>query len=380
VTQRQYPGIRFTATSAQVYKRVRGEFRSKRFPLDTPIETLKRERDLLAVESFYGASLFEAHGPSFATDADKYLDLVRSMPSFVDRAFHIGAWAKQFGHLPRAAIDGAAIRRVLEQWQRRGRDDGGALSASSLNKRRTALMSMFSVLDGRGATNPVRDVPKYDERDSEQIRAHDPRLLYRLMARIGRKSWRARRRAFQGGAPQRTSKTRARLRVLLQTGWPAAQLMKLTPSDVDWTPGKESARVSRRHKGKGTRSRRVPLLPGAVIALRAFAKADAWGKFSTSAMHKSLRRARDDENRWRARFRKPPIAHVRPYDFRHTFGTEIARVLTDERAIGEFMLHSTPSQTRRYTEAATTSRLERARAALVDADFALATSGNFRRP
>lgn len=346
------PGIRRTPASWQVFAKVRGEFRSKCFPLDTGTLELKRQRDLLKTESYYGRLLDAAHGPGFAAEAKSYKALVTGMPSYRDRAYEVDAWARAFGDRPRATITGRDIRAVLERWRLDGRADGtGGLSLSSLNRRRTSLMALWTALDGRSAANPVKDVPPYTEHQNEQVRAQDPRILYRLIARVGRR--------------RPPSKTRARLRLMLWTGWPQKQVMALRPADIDWTPGREAARVSGRRKGKGSPPRTVPLLPGAVRALRAFEAAEAWGPFSTSAMHSSMARAVAEENAWRARLSKPPIAPVRPYDLRHTFGSELAKRLTDERAIQEFMLHRTPQQTRRYTESATAERLERARRELV---------------
>jgi integrase len=59
----------------------------------------------------------------------------------------------------------------------------------------------------------------------------------------------------------------------------------------------------------------------------------------------------------------PPLK-VRPYDLRHTFLTWLAHRITDERALQALALHSRIEQTRRYTEAATQGRIERALAPL----------------
>lgn len=353
------PGIRRTGSGWQVFARVRGRFVSEHFPPQTDLSALKAARERLIAQYKHGLVIpGYTDGPGFAADAQEYLDLVRTMPSYDDRAYEIGEWAKVFGRTPRSQITGRDIRRVLERWRKTGSATGGPLSPSSLNRRRTALMSLWTTLDGRSAVNPVRDVPPFPERSSEQIRAVDPRVLYRVIARVGRSAWKSRRPEFQGTRRSAT-KTRARLRLMLWTGWPQTQIMRLTPADIDWK--QEAVRVSARRKGKGTRPRWVPLFPGAVIALRAFVAAEAWGPFSTSGMHKAFQRALAEENAHRARYRKPAV-HARPYDLRHTALTEMARAITDERALQELALHSSPFQTRRYTEGATADRLLRARA------------------
>jgi integrase len=285
------------------------------------------------------------------------------MRSAVDRIYEIACWAEAFKGRTRASITAADIRRVLEQWRRTGRQDGhGGLALSSLNRRRTSLMGLYTALDGRAAPNPVRDVPKYDESGNQEIRAADPRLLYRIIARVGRRKWKARRWRRKGTNPkaQRVSKTRARLRLMLWTGWPQAQIMRLTLGDYD--KAHQTVWIGRRRKGKGAKGRRVPLMgPGAVRAMQAFIAAHAFGEFSTSAMHSAFARAVAEENAHRAQHNKPALTGLHPYVLRHTFGTEIAKVISDERAIQELMLHATPIQTRRYTEAATHGRLLMAR-------------------
>lgn len=348
-------GIRKTPTSWQVYARRDGEFLSKRFPLDTTLD-LERERDKLIGRKVL--DIAAPDGPTFARDAKRYLSLVTGMPSYDDRAYEIGQWMIAFEDRTRAELRSADIRAVLEDWRVSGRADGtGGLAASSLNKRRTALMHLYTVLDGKAAANPVKDVPAYDESASEQVRSHPPRLIYRLIARVGSAKWHARRPEHRGRR-RSPSKTRARLRLMLWTGWPQKQIMELTPKAIDWK--RSMVWVTPRRKGKGHHGKWVPVLPGAITALKAFAVAKAWGKFSTSGMHKSFRLAVAEENAWRSRHRKPQITGVYPYTLRHTHATAIAKVITDERALQDLMLHGSASQTRRYSRAADELRMRQA--------------------
>lgn len=361
-SDREYPpGIRRREKNWQVFAKVRGEFRSRSFPLDTELNELKRQRDLLKTESYYGERIEAAHGPTFVEDARAYLKLVASMPTFDDRKYEISRWTEAFRGRARSSITGRDIQHVLERWRKTGKVSGDGLSPSSLNKRRTALMSLWTRLDGKGAANPVKDVPEYDESESEQIRALPPRTMARLIGRIGRSHWKIRRKEHRG--TRRTpSKTRARLWLMLCTGWPQAQLMRLKLEHVD--RAKEAVWIAPRRKGKGAKGRWLPLVPGAIRALERFIAADAWGTFSTSGMHKSFQLALEAENAHRVRWKKPAIPHASPYTARHTFGTEFAKVVKDERVIQEMMLLTNPAQVRRYTEAATADRLETARAQL----------------
>ena len=353
-------GERQDAHGWQVFVKVRGKFKSKRLPhTSTAAERreARKELEAKAVLQIVPVRSIDTSA-TFRADADEYLKLVTHMPAKQDRIFEIECWATAFAGRTRASITQRDIRAVLERWRVSGRADGtGGLSVSTLNRRRTSLMSLFTTLDGKSAVNPVRDVPAYSEHHNEVDHAHPPRLLYRLLVRVG---------AFFDET-KRPSKTKARLRVMLHTGWPQKILGQVRESDITWTQGKETARLHARRKGKGHPPVTVVLLPGAVTALRAFFAVGAHGPFSTSGMCKVLTRAVTAENVHRARLGLGPIAHVRPYDFRHSFGTEVAKRTTDDRALQSLMLHKTPGQTARYTRGAGLSRMESARQAIIGA-------------
>jgi integrase len=326
----------------QAYFRYRGAFHSQRFKhadgdaRSKALAWLKEERPKIEARVLLSQTARpDRHGPSFETDADTYLAAVESMPSYTDREYHIRLWAETFRGRDRNTVTALEIRTQLERWRR-------SLSASSCNKRRTALMSFYTKLNGKSGYNPVRDVEAYPE--YPEMRSQHPYTILRILACM---------------AP---SKTRARLRVILCTGWPHAQLKRLKPEHLDLTRGR--AFVTPRRKGKGRAGTWLPLLPAAVDALREFIKWDCFGdEWSHTAMGTMFARAQKKLNAHRAKLGLPAVS-VRPYDIRHTFGTALARRITDERALQELMLHSRPEQTRRYTEAATHDRIERALAPL----------------
>jgi len=329
-------GIRQDAFGVQAYVYVHGHTRAKRFKLGTPITEVRAWRENQRVGARLGIAV-DAKAITFEDDAETYLSLVKAMPTYTDREYRIKQWVDAFAGRTRASLRSSDIRAQLERWRIGGRHDGKGLSPASLNTRRTALMHLFTVLDGKSAANPVRDVPPYPEESGDVIRAQPWRVLYRLLARL-----------------RKGSKTRARLRVMLWTGLPHAQIMRVQPTDLD-VKGKR-LRVSRRRKGKGHPAKWLPLLPPAVTAWQAFAKAGAWGKFSQSAMHSALARAVEDENVWRRKRKRPLLPRVRPYDFRHSAGSLFASLTHDERVVQELLL----SRQRRYTEGATDARVERA--------------------
>jgi integrase len=355
-------GIRRTATGWQVYTKRNGTFRSERLPSDTSLGALKAARDRLEAQNILSIAAPAPVGAPFEEDARAYLKLVQGMPSIRTRTEEIEAWARAFRGLPRASLTANAITAVLEEWRVRGSFGGRPLKGATLNHRRTALMAMFTTLDGRGAANIVKDVPKYSERYNQIPRAQSPRLLYRILARIGHRKWKSRRKKSKGTRAA-DSKSRARLRLMLWTGWPPAIMKEVRPKHVDWKKGHESVLVMARRKGAGTDPRRLPLFPGAVTALKAFFAAGAAGPFSSSSLAHAVYEAVDKENAFRAKHKKPPIEHIRAYDFRHTFGTELAKRITDERALKEYLISN---QIRRYTDGATSDRLTQAKTAALE--------------
>ena len=328
--RRTAPGIRQTGSGWQAYIRINGEFRSKHFPPDTDLRDMKQWR--FEQKARHALNVPEpTESGTLAGDAQTYLQTVKGMTTFADREYRIQQWVKLFGHRPRSSITSVEIRKALETWKASG------LSHGSLNLRRTALMHLYTVLDGKSAPNQVKDVPPYRE-IAPPLRLPSLKDAEKAIAKV---------------RPDRTlSKSRARLRVLLWTGWPASTLMRLRHEDVRW---KESAAlVHGRQKGSGTRAKWLPLLPQAIAALRELAKADGFGKFSTSSLHSSLHRGCDAAK----------VDRFRPYDLRHLFLTRAAAITKDDRAVAELAMHADIRQTRRYTEQSVNPRLRTALATI----------------
>jgi integrase len=317
--------LRQTPSGWQKYTRVRGKgFVS---------EHTEQQPSLLEVRNWVRSQHLSDAPPkavvagSFASDVDVYLASVTDMPSYQDREYHMRWWVSLFQDRKRNSLTALEIKTHLVRLRH-------THSAGSCNHRRTALMSFFTALNGRSGYNPVRDVPKFPT--EQEPRDMAPWTAYRILALM------------------RPSKTRARLRVILWTGWPQAQLARLKPAHLDLEHSR--AYVTPRRKGKGRAGTWLPLLPGAVAALRDFIKWDCFGPFSTSSMHSRFLHAVAKLNARRAQHGHRPI-EARPYDFRHSFGVIVATRTTDERALQELMMHSSAAQTRRYTERATARRV-----------------------
>lgn len=338
-------GIRKTGSGWQVYVRRKGEFLSKHFKPDTPLVDLRRWRNEQHARTTLNLPALADAG-SLRADADSYLGLVTHLTSYKDRKYRIEQWVTALGpETPRSAITSVEIRRALETWRTSG------LSLASLNLRRTALMHLYSVLDGKSGKNPVRDVPRYTE---PQQQWHLP-------------TWKDAEKAITAVSRDRLNGSRVRLAVLLWTGLPSAQLKRLTAEDVNLKAG--TMRVPGRLKGKGTKAAMLPLLPQAVTAFRQLARADAWGAFSNSSLHKALLKG----------CTRAKVPAFRVYDLRHLFGTTLATVVKDDRVIAELLQHSDLSLTKRYTEQSVNPRVSAALHALHAFAPQMQKSGKTRR-
>ncbi len=324
--------ITVTKDGQRAQIRIEGVLYRKHFPRDTDPLTIRQW--LLKTEVRH-----RTKGPAgagqFAADAKAYLAAVKAMPTFDQRAQHIGEWIAAFGDRPRDLITPADIRAQLQTWRTVKRAVHGktkVLSAAACNKRRTALMHLYSVLDGKSAPNPVRDVPRLQEPS-----AQPKGLPYETVRQIL--------------ATMPASKSRARLMVMAYTGLPLSTLELVTAADVDLQG--RTVSVHGRNKGRGTPGRIVPLSDDGVEAFQAMIREDAWG--STVGTRVIMRRAFR-----RACKRVLGSEAFTPYDLRHSFGTEVYRASGDIRATQVLMGHSTPTLTHRYTLGAVDARVNAA--------------------
>lgn len=313
----------FTPTpyGTRVSIRINGQLHQKHFPKGT---------DPLTMRSWLVETEIEhrTDGPrtagAFDQDAARYLLTVAAMPSYSDRKREIEAWVKVFGDRARKSITSAEIATQLHAWRQ-------TLAASTVNHRRTALMHLFTRLDGRGARNPVKDTPRFPE-PQPAPRALEYRTIRKILAEVP------------------AGKDKARLSVIAFTGLPHAIIAQLVPENVNLRA--KTIAVPGRQKGAGTRGQVLPLTPDGVAAMRQMARSKAWGPFSRWTLRRVFRDA------CKAAGVK---GTYRPYDLRHSFGTEVYRRSGDIRATQVLMLHSTPSLSHRYTLGAVNVR---ARAAL----------------
>lgn len=340
---RKIKGIRRHGAGWQTFCRVNGDYRCESWPIDTPVSEMtewlraQRSEKLTRADRTIGRGIF-------TRDAELYLEKVTALPSYSDRVRDITLWATLFAGRRRRSITSAEIRGQRDAWLNEG------YAASTVNHRLRALSNLWTVLDGRRAPNPVRDVEEANEPDGEP-RAVPIELLQQLidaMPDVGH--------AAKGKRRPSRSKTKARLALMIWTGLTHKEISRL--SRRDWNDVNGTLFVQGRRKGKGGASRLVPLQQRGRKAMRDFDAADAWGTFERSAFHASFRRACDQVAGARgvSAHVKLLLGELRPYDVRHSYATALYSSSGDERAVAEILGHRDRRTTRRYIQAAIAGR------------------------
>ena len=326
-------GIYRDATGHEVQVMVDGRRKAERFALSCTKGQLRAERERMRVELRASAPhTRRAVAGTLAADASRYLQAVRSMPSYQDRARDIETWIGVFGDKPRDTIQPVDVATQLHAWRHAGK------AAQTCNHLRTALSQLYARLDGPDARNPARAVRKFPT-EAPLPRAIPQRAVTAILRHM-----------------RKDGKTRARLAVIASTGMGHAELRRLQPADVQLKAGHVVARA--RRKGAGSAPRVIPLTRRARAALRLFVRLDAFGSVGRSSMHKAFRRA--------CRAAGYGDMDWRPYDLRHTFGTAVVLASGDEKAAQILLGHASASTTGRYTLGAAQVR---AQAAITAMDY-----------
>jgi integrase len=259
---------------------------------------------------------------SFAADAERYLTLVTSMTSYADRKRDIEAWIEVFKDTQRASITSVVISAQLQAWRQ-------TLSASTCNHRRTALQHLWTRLDGKGAQNPVKEVPRFKEPEPAPL-GIDYATIRKIFKQLP------------------TGPDKARLMMLAYVGLPNSIIAQLTPESLDASSA--TLAVPGRKKGFGTQGRMLPLTSQGVAAMKMLIATKAFGPFSRYHLRWVLTKACETAD----------VKVIRPYDLRHSFGTEVYRRSGDPESVQFLMQHASGAMTRRYTLAAVPARVRKA--------------------
>jgi len=326
-------GIRRTPFGWQVYGRVNGQYFSKRFKPETALTVMKtwrHDRRTAIRAKQLGTDHDLPPSGTLARDVADYLIVVKAMPTLQQRTYDLKCWTDALGgDRPRRSLRAPELAGTLSAWKASG------LTAGTVNRRRTALMHLWHRLDGKGAPNPLRDVPRFQEA------AALPRgRPYALLERIFRL--------------MQPSKSRARLKAMAYIGMAQSELKRIRPRE-DWNRKAGTLTLRGRQKGEGTPSRVLKLTAKATAALREMERRRAFTGFSNSTLGKrwtaALKRARDDD---------PSVPHIRVIDLRHSVGTEIYRLTGDLKSVKEYLGHASLKTSERYMHAAVSEAVTRA--------------------
>ena len=287
--------------------KVNGVQREIRFPLGTPLKTIRARRDELRTSLRHQRRY---QSGAFADDAARYLDQIRTtLTSFADRERHLLAWLPRFGHLDTMSLAEhlPLLDHQLREWRHK-------LSASSCNQRRDALTNLVRVLYGRRAAGEFVDLVRFVREPTPPRwieRSHITAVLRHLTA---------------------GSKTDARLRLMHWTGMRPSQMGRLRPEDFRLDDAIPFVAVPR---GKGGRLAAIPLVEEGLRAAHDFVARSAFGSWSCPSANKALARA--------ARLAERPAFTV--YAIRHSFAAGLRRTGADVADIQDLYGHTNPSTT-----------------------------------
>ena len=344
------PNIYRTPHGWRVYVKRDGVQHPKRFKPDATLEQLqafvdgfKQESDRL--REARRATEADQRG-TFAEDARTYLQLktVQAMPSVSDRERQVRRWITVFGRRPRPSITPRDIDEQLQAW----RDSG--FSGSYVNKHRTALMALWTRLDGKGAANPVRDTRLFAEAE-EEPRGRSYALLTEILDAIPDRG-----RPVKGvkGSTTHGSRSKVRLEIMAWTGMAPSQVGRLKEGK-HFSIAEGWYVLPRRDKGRPPRFPRPvirkQMTADAKAAFRRFVALKAEGPFDRRALrHTWLRGVARVEQAMQEKAKDPALtlARVRLYDIRHSFATELFKRTKDLNVVAEMLDHSSLRMTRRY--------------------------------
>ena len=338
--------------SIQVFFNLHG-FVSQTFPASSTVGERNAWRDR-EMEKRGGGAL---EAGSIAADVVRFLAKpeIAAMPTVATYARILALWVAALGpHRRRHGIERDDIERVLQGWLK-------TLSPVTVYHRRTPLLRLWTVLDGVDAPNPVKHTTRPDHH-----RPFDKAVPFATLTAIV-DTMPATKRIAKG--IDRPSLAKLRAAVILATGIPPGELLKLKPHHVDLAGA--TVRMPWRDKGEGTPAHTRELSPEGVTAFAALLAADGmagpFGKHAAANLSRCVKRA--------VRRVQGPQAATSTYWMRHSLGTELYRHRGDLATVGRLLGHVEGSPvTARYALGAH-AHVDRAALAAVSAARAAAVQG-----
>ncbi len=301
----------------------------RRHPHGTALKTLKTLRARLALEN--QAEPANATRGIFETDAARYLELVKHLAGWTERRSEIRAWNARIGSRSRSSITRGDVLSARAAWIEDRK------SPKTINNRVAALRAMYHELDGGDdAPTPADGIKPLTVATKPPLSVSESKIatVYRNLA------------AAEKRGHLRDRKTRARFRMLAETGRRPSELMRAKPDDFDL-----ERRIWHVRDGKGGFTPGgLYLTDSMMTAAQEFIDAEAFGDYNTGSFAIRLRNAG-----W--------PAGVRPYNLRHSVGIAMADSGADHMDIAHALGHRDPRTTKRnyvgIRESRTRAALER---------------------
>lgn len=289
--------------------------REYRFPLGTPLDFLKTFRARRMLEVHASAPPPATRG-TLAADVARYLTISRHLAGWISRRSELRAWLAALGpRVSRYAVRRDDILRARAAWL------SADVAPKTINNRLGALRALYTALDGPDVQTPVDRIRPLPVRRPPPT-AVTPETIATVYAGLLR---------AEARGLLRDARTRARFRLLAETGRRPSELMRTEPSDFDLDRGIWHVR-----DGKGGFTLGGVYLTTSVrAAVDAFIAADAFGPFNTGSFSRTLRAAG-----W------PP--DVRVYSLRHGVGMALADAGADHVDIAAVLGHRDVRTTREH--------------------------------
>jgi integrase len=287
-----------------------GKPQTKRFPLDTPLATLKAKRATYAKQ---GRPSRPDDTGSFPRDAVRFLAGRKSLVSFKSDRSHLRPWIHRFKKVSRWAITSEHVRKALDEWRALG------YKPRTLRHRLRILKQLCKTLDPE-SPNPCGGITIQKPAKTRPRRVRDD-----LISAV---AFQLRKQEIAGYL--RDMKTRARFLVLATTGMRPTQLMRAETHDLD-----VAERLWTIQPAKGDNGGLMYLNDEMLVAAQLFIAADAWGVYDSRSFSKTLHR-----NGW--------PKGVRPYTVRHKVGQTLRARGADLGDIQDHLGHASPTTTREH--------------------------------
>lgn len=291
----------------------------RRFDLDTPLIILQQARD--ALQDAHDKQ--KATGPAtLRRDCVRYERRKQHLQNQSSVRAELRAWCDLYGQKSRYSITRDDVLDARAEWLEQG------LAPKTINNRVHRLRAIYRELDGRKAWSPADDILPLPVRDTP-IQRISPGLVLSVLQKMSEATY-----------PKRLAKTRARFMVYATTGRRPSEIARAEKGDVDF-----DNRVWQPRDGKGGQTPGIYLNDDMLVAWKAFAAADAWGRFNSRVFPRTIRK-----------YGWP--SGVRPYNLRHTIGISLSEAGFDLADIGPHLGHKRIETTRKHYVPVLNSRMQ----------------------